>query len=68
MFILLRFRSDGLFGRRPRGKKVFGKVHVFLHRSCCFQSFLVGILCSESDLQGFRVYFFVAFSIRWFVW
>ena len=61
MFIWLRVRFDGLFGRFPRGKNV-------LKSACCFTSFLfflsflLGILFLEPDLHGIPVYF-VAFSM-----
>ncbi len=64
VFILLRFRFDGLFGRFPTGK-VFLKV-LFFYIVLDFSNILVGILFVEPDLQGVRVHF-VAFSIRWFV-
>ncbi len=64
MFILLRFRSDGLFGRFPRGKMCFGKC-MFFTSFLFFITFLVGTLFLEPDFHGLR---FFAFSIRWFVW
>jgi hypothetical protein len=59
VFILLRFRSDGLFGRFPRGKMVLKSECVFTS-FLLFITFLVGTLFLEPDFHGFR--FFCVFD------
>ena len=65
--ILNRSRRTLIIWEVSKRKKGVLESACFLHRSCCFLTFLVGILFLEHDLQGFRVHF-VACSIRWFVW
>ena len=66
MFIWLRVRFDGLFGRFPIGKRCFENC-MFFSSFLFVITFQVGNLFMEPDLREFRVYV-VALSFRWFVW